>query len=110
MTTAGLTKTRTRTPDASPAPVGARGTSGPPFWTTRRRDVLAGYLFIAPQLVGVALFVLIPVGPAIWYSLNDWNVFTGGQTFVGVDNYAALADDPNCRRCWGRPPSSAAGS
>ncbi|MFC7585674.1 carbohydrate ABC transporter permease [Nonomuraea antimicrobica] len=40
------------------------------------------------------LFVLIPVGLAIWYSLNDWNVFTGEQTFVGADNYAALAADP----------------
>ncbi|WP_419665228.1 carbohydrate ABC transporter permease [Streptomyces sp. 2-1] len=91
---AALTKTPTTTPDASRAPTGARSTSGPPFWTSRRRDVLAGYLFIAPQLVGVVLFVLIPVGLAIWYSLSDWNVFTGKQTFVGTDNYAALANDP----------------
>ncbi|WP_167219164.1 carbohydrate ABC transporter permease [Kribbella shirazensis] len=64
------------------------------YWTTRRRDVLTGYLFIAPQLGGVVLFVLIPVGLAIWYSLNKWNVFTGKQTFVGGDHYAALASDP----------------
>ena len=72
----------------------ARRASGPSFWTTRRRDVLTGYLFILPQLAGVAVFVLLPVGMAIWYSLNDWNVFTGKQTFVGGENYAALADDP----------------
>jgi multiple sugar transport system permease protein len=64
------------------------------YWTTRRRDVLTGYLFVLPQLAGVAVFVLLPVGMAIWYSLNDWNVFTGKQTFVGGDNYAALAGDP----------------
>ncbi|MGW2288402.1 carbohydrate ABC transporter permease [Streptomyces phaeochromogenes] len=91
---AALTKTPATAPDASRAPAGARSASKPPFWTNRRRDVLAGYLFIAPQLVGVVLFVLIPVGLAIWYSLSDWNVFTGEQTFVGTDNYAALADDP----------------
>ncbi|GAA4670975.1 carbohydrate ABC transporter permease [Phytohabitans rumicis] len=68
------------------------------FWTTRRRDVLTGYLFIAPQLAGVALFVLLPVGMAIWYSLNDWNIFTGRQTFVGGDNYAALTSDPQLPR------------
>ncbi|NUT37294.1 MAG: sugar ABC transporter permease [Hamadaea sp.] len=78
----------------SRASASARGTSRPSFWTTRRRDVLTGYLFIAPQLAGVVLFVLIPVGLAIWYSLNDWNVFTGEQTFVGAENYAALASDP----------------
>lgn len=73
----------------------ARATATPrTYWTTRRRDVLTGYLFILPQLAGVAVFVLLPVGMAIWYSLNDWNVFTGKQTFVGGDNYAALADDP----------------
>ncbi|TDO33930.1 multiple sugar transport system permease protein [Kribbella sp. VKM Ac-2527] len=77
-----------------PAAAKARRASGPSFWTTRRRDVLTGYLFILPQLAGVAVFVLLPVGMAIWYSLNDWNVFTGKQTFVGGENYAALADDP----------------
>ncbi|MFJ2559660.1 MULTISPECIES: carbohydrate ABC transporter permease [unclassified Streptomyces] len=79
---------------AAPATATAPRTTGPSFWTTRRRDVLTGYLFILPQLAGVAVFVLLPVGMAIWYSLNDWNVFTGTQTFVGGENYAALADDP----------------
>ncbi|MER8001063.1 sugar ABC transporter permease [Streptomyces sp. NPDC095613] len=91
---AGLTKTRTRAPDTPRTQATAHKASGAPFWTTRRRDVLAGYLFITPQLVGVVLFVLIPVGLAIWYSLNDWNVFSGEQSFVGADNYKALADDP----------------
>ncbi|MEV7284743.1 sugar ABC transporter permease [Streptomyces sp. NPDC093252] len=68
--------------------------AGPRFWTTRRRDTLTGYLFILPQLAGVAVFVLLPVGMAIWYSLNQRNVFTGEQTFVGARHYAALADDP----------------
>ncbi|TDD63251.1 sugar ABC transporter permease [Kribbella antibiotica] len=71
------------------------------YWTIRRRDVLTGYLFILPQLAGVAVFVLLPVGMAIWYSLNDWNVFTGKQTFVGAENYAALADDPQLPKVLG---------
>ncbi|WP_433674202.1 carbohydrate ABC transporter permease [Microbacterium gorillae] len=64
------------------------------FWTMRRRDELTGYLFIAPQLIGVVLFVLVPVGLGIWYSLNEWNIFRGELTFVGGDNYAALLGDP----------------
>ncbi|MER5850682.1 sugar ABC transporter permease [Streptomyces sp. NPDC002012] len=79
---------------AARAAAGTARASGPGFWTARRRDVLTGYLFILPQLVGVAVFVLLPVGMAIWYSLNKRNVFTGKQTFVGGDNYAALAHDP----------------
>jgi multiple sugar transport system permease protein len=78
-----------RTP-RRPAPVGARR-----WWTTRRRDHLAGYLFIAPQLVGSVLFVLIPLGLVVWYSLHEWNVLADTFDFVGADNYRALADDPN---------------
>ncbi|MFC6356968.1 carbohydrate ABC transporter permease [Luethyella okanaganae] len=47
-----------------------------------------------PQLVGVLVFVIVPVGLAIYYSLNDWNIFTGKLDFIGGDNYAALLDDP----------------
>ncbi|MFE4668678.1 carbohydrate ABC transporter permease [Streptomyces sp. NPDC056716] len=79
---------------AGPAAAKAAQATGPGFWTTRRRDTLTGYLFILPQLAGVVVFVLLPVGMAIWYSLNERNIFTGEQTFVGADNYAALADDP----------------
>ena len=79
--------------------VETRGAQAPrdqrrPFWTTRRRDELTGYLFIAPQLAGVVLFVLVPVGLGVWYSLNEWNIFRGELTFVGGDNYAALLSDP----------------
>jgi multiple sugar transport system permease protein len=70
--------------------VGRRG-----FWTTRRRDALAGYLFIAPQLAGCVLFVLIPLGLVGWYSLHEWNVLADTFTFVGADNYEQLTRDPN---------------
>jgi multiple sugar transport system permease protein len=34
----------------------------PPFWTMARRDSLVGYLFIAPQMIGITVFVLVPLG------------------------------------------------
>ena len=90
---------------------GARGASldaplGAPartkrFWTLSRRDALTGYLFIAPQLLGVLVFVIFPVGLAIYYSLNDWNVFTGDLDFVGGKNYAQLLDDPQLPKVLG---------
>ena len=65
-----------------------------PFWTTERRDWLAGYLFIAPQLIGIVLFVLIPLGLVVWYSLHEWNVLAGTFRFVADTNYRKLAADP----------------
>jgi multiple sugar transport system permease protein len=65
-----------------------------PFWTMDRRDGLAGYLFIAPQLIGTIVFVLIPLGLVFWYSLHEWNVLAGTFKFVADANYQKLASDP----------------
>jgi multiple sugar transport system permease protein len=66
-----------------------------PYWTLRRRENLTGYLFIAPQLVGTIVFVLVPLVLVVWYSLHEWNVLADSFTFVGAENYRALASDPN---------------
>ena len=66
----------------------------PPYWTMRRRDELAGWLMVAPQLAGIVAFVIVPLGLVVWYSLHEWNVLAGTFDFVGGSNYQALADDP----------------
>ncbi len=65
-----------------------------PFWTMARRDAAAGYIFIAPQLIGIVIFVLIPVGLVFWYSLHEWNVLAGSFRFTGTANYERLLSDP----------------
>lgn len=79
-----------RDPDAAPSRPARRR-----WWTDRRRDQLAGYLFIAPQLIGSVVFVLLPLGLVGWYSLHEWNVLGDTFEFVGTDNYRQLAEDPN---------------
>jgi multiple sugar transport system permease protein len=64
-----------------------------PYWTMRRRDTLAGWLMVLPQLAGIVTFVLVPLGLVVWYSVHEWNVLGGTFEFVGGDNYAALASD-----------------
>jgi multiple sugar transport system permease protein len=65
-----------------------------PFWTIERRDGLTGYLFVAPQLIGIIVFVLIPLGLVVYYSLHEWNVLAGTFRFVGDANYQKLLSDP----------------
>ncbi|GAA4175134.1 sugar ABC transporter permease [Gryllotalpicola koreensis] len=60
----------------------------------RQRDQLTGYLFIAPQLFGIAAFVILPLCLVIWFSLQNWNVLSGTSTFAGADNYRKLLADP----------------
>ncbi|GAA3041168.1 sugar ABC transporter permease [Streptosporangium longisporum] len=71
------------------------------FWTVRRRDNLVGYLLIAPQLLGSALFVLLPLGLVFWYSMHEWNVLAGTFEFVGRENYDRLLADANLREVLG---------
>jgi len=63
------------------------------FWTIERRDAAAGYIFIAPQLIGICIFVLIPLGLVFWYSLHEWNVLASTFRFVGAENYQTLLND-----------------
>lgn len=65
-----------------------------PYWTVKRRDRLAGYLFITPQFAGIVVFVLVPLVLVFWYSLHEWNVLAGSFTFVGPGNYQQLLEDP----------------
>lgn len=59
----------------------------------RRRDWgrLAGYLFIAPAIVYLAVFMLVPFVRGIQLSFTDAVLVNpSGGSFVGVDNYANL--------------------
>ncbi|MCP9947370.1 sugar ABC transporter permease [Actinomadura madurae] len=97
-----------RDPAADPGG-GGRGRPGGSFWTIRRRDNLVGYLMAAPQLVGTALFVLVPLGLVFWYSLHEWNVLAGTFEFTGGENYRKLAADPSLRSVLGATALFSAG-
>jgi multiple sugar transport system permease protein len=64
------------------------------YWTLRRRDKLTAYVFIAPQLAGTVVFVLVPLVLVFWYSLHEWNVLANTFAFTGTDNYRQLVGDP----------------
>ncbi|RUT28634.1 sugar ABC transporter permease [Arsenicitalea aurantiaca] len=80
-----------------------------PFWTMERRDAAAGYLFIAPQLAGITLFVLIPLGLVFWYSLHEWNVLASTFRFIGTENYERLLTDRDLPRVLGATAIFSAG-
>ncbi|WP_191217868.1 carbohydrate ABC transporter permease [Agrobacterium salinitolerans] len=79
------------------------------FWTIARRDSLAGVLFIAPQLIGIIIFVLIPLGLVFWYSLHEWNVLANTFTYTGAQNYRMLVEDSNLRDVLGATAIFSAG-
>ncbi|MEJ5944200.1 sugar ABC transporter permease [Pseudokineococcus basanitobsidens] len=55
-------------------------------------EALAAYSFLAPNLVLLGLFVLLPLVWALWLSTQQTDGF-GAATAVGLDNYARLFSD-----------------
>lgn len=60
----------------------------------RRGESASGWLFTAPVLIILGLFLVIPVLMALWVSFSDWggrgSPFTSAVHFVGFDNYGSL--------------------
>lgn len=79
-----------RMPQANPA------ASGQPLrkeaaW--RRRDRAWGYVFVAPQLVGMAIFVVLPFAASLVLAFGDWDGL-GDFTWVGFANFIDQLQDP----------------
>jgi multiple sugar transport system permease protein len=67
----------------APAPRGRR----------HRGEALAGYGFLAPAMLLLGAFVLLPLAGALLLSFQRTDGF-GAGTFTGLDNYTRLATDP----------------
>lgn len=57
--------------------------------TGKKREAVAGYLFLAPNFLGFLLFSLLPVLASFGISLTDWNI-AGGFNFIGFGNYLEM--------------------
>jgi multiple sugar transport system permease protein len=63
------------------------------WWRTRRGEQrLVGYGFLLPDVLGLAIFVGLPVAGAFYISFHDWSGI-GERTFSGIENYRTLLAD-----------------
>ncbi|ATG53720.1 sugar ABC transporter permease [Brachybacterium ginsengisoli] len=56
------------------------------------RRPLLGWLLVAPSLIGVAAFLILPVVLAFVVSLFRWDLL-GSRQFIGLENYQGLLSD-----------------
>src|SRR4051794_2865941 len=73
------------------APVGEYGQPGVSRRRsrTRRRRSLTGFAFVSPFLVVLTLFMLVPIGYAIYSSLYTTKLI-GGTSYSGLANYRTV--------------------
>ena len=65
-----------------------RGKRGP----RARREARAGYLFVLPDALGLAVFLGVPMVMAVVFGFYNISGF-GQYTWVGLENYKALFED-----------------
>lgn len=61
------------------------------------RFSITPYLFLAPALIVIAVFLLYPIGAVVYYSFTDYNIVRP-PVWAGLENYQWLAKDPIFRQ------------
>ncbi|MEZ4867333.1 MAG: sugar ABC transporter permease [Caldilineaceae bacterium] len=71
-----------------------------PRMSLQRRRVFLAYLYLAPALLGLLIFLVIPLVWGIWLSFNR---YTPGvpTVFIGLENYARVFEDQVVRAAFG---------
>lgn len=67
----------------------------------KREQALVGYLFVLPDLLGLLVFLVLPMLMAFAISFSDWRL-TGVPEFVGLRNYEVIFKDPKFSASLGR--------
>jgi len=57
------------------------------------KDILWGYLMIAPLMIGLFIFYLWPICQTFYFSFTQWGAF-GKYHWSGLSNYQQLSQDP----------------
>ena len=61
-----------------------------------RRETTLFYICVAPFILGLIFFDLIPMLTSLVLSFTQWNILTPPQ-FIGLQNYVTAFNDPNVR-------------
>lgn len=58
-------------------------------------DARAGWVFLAPALIVLSVFVFWPIAQVFWVSFHEWSVIEPERPFRGLANYRELFQDPD---------------
>jgi len=67
----------------------------PRFFTTKKWGLYSTIVFMSiPAILGIFLFYYLPIFEAFRYSFLEYTLIAGESTFIGLDNYRRLFNDP----------------
>ena len=71
---------------------GNRGSGHKAGWWARNERLLVPYIFISPNVIVFAMFMLFPILFAFYMSFHEWSLI-GDPQFNGLDNYVRMVQD-----------------
>ncbi|MBO7937289.1 sugar ABC transporter permease [Streptomyces sp. S9] len=84
--------------EAPARPAGKRRPAAPAAGRRgRRRENLAGYLFMSPWIAGFLLLTAGPMIASLYYAFTSYNLFTPPK-WVGLDNFTTMFQDPRWQK------------
>jgi len=60
-----------------------------------RRNVTPPWWFAVPAMLLFAFVVLVPSGRGVYYAFTDWDGLDPNLSFIGLGNFADMAQDPD---------------
>jgi len=63
----------------------------------KRNQTILAYTLLAPDLIGIMIFVVLPIFMALFMSLTDWSGLKE-STFIGLTNYKTMFKDELWRK------------
>lgn len=65
------------------------------FWSHDRKEAVIGWLFLAPEAIGIISLAIFPLVFSLVLSFTDWNLVGGFEAmhWVGLDNFTRMLDD-----------------
>ncbi|MFF6812545.1 carbohydrate ABC transporter permease [Streptomyces sp. NPDC012403] len=83
--------------EAPARPAGKRSAAPAAGRRGRRRETLAGYLFMSPWIAGFLLLTAGPMIASLYYAFTSYNLFTPPQ-WVGLNNFTTMFQDPRWQK------------
>ncbi|HEV7948233.1 MAG TPA: sugar ABC transporter permease [Glaciihabitans sp.] len=80
-------------PAAGPTGSSRRAGGKRPALSEKRREGIAGYLFLSPWLIGFFGLTLGPMVISLYLAFTSYNLFTNPE-WVGLDNFTRMFNDP----------------
>ncbi|WP_141501120.1 carbohydrate ABC transporter permease [Paenibacillus luteus] len=72
-----------------------KSTKSERWWNQYRKEAIVGWLFLAPEAIGIITLAIFPLLFSLFLSFTDWNLIGGFKemNMIGFGNFERMLDD-----------------